>query len=158
MHVVHILQVITTVFSPSQIGFCAITLACVVTSCGDSWGNSLGWVCIQPSGSISWKHKSRIHISFNMCSSQQQLTDSACSVSLLFWLSLMTRIYAQIELSIPYLFEWRPIFVGVPLSKNINTNMVLVLDMKIQDDIDYEPMSPGHSNILSPKSFHTMHW
>jgi hypothetical protein len=27
--------------------------ACVVTSCGASWGSSLGCVWIQPSGSIS---------------------------------------------------------------------------------------------------------
>ena len=36
---------------PAQV---LITLACMVTSWGVSWGSSLGWVWIQPSGSISW--------------------------------------------------------------------------------------------------------
>jgi hypothetical protein len=35
VHATH-LQVIMTVFSPSQVGLSAIILACVVTSCGDS--------------------------------------------------------------------------------------------------------------------------
>lgn len=51
-----------TVFSPSQDGLSAMILACVVTSCGESWGSSLGWVWTQPSGSISYKHaKQRDH-------------------------------------------------------------------------------------------------
>lgn len=38
------LQVMMMVFSPSQEGLSAMILACVVTSCGDSWGDSLGCV------------------------------------------------------------------------------------------------------------------
>lgn len=49
------LQVIMTVFSPSHDGLSAMILACVVTSCGESWGSSLGWVWTQPNGSISYK-------------------------------------------------------------------------------------------------------
>ena len=48
------LHVMTIVFSPSHAGFSAITLACVVTSCGESCGNSLGCVCTHPRGSISY--------------------------------------------------------------------------------------------------------
>ena len=47
------LQVMMMVFSPSQEGLSAMTLAWVVTSWGDSCGDSLGWVWIQPRGSIS---------------------------------------------------------------------------------------------------------
>ena len=47
------LQVMMMVFSPSHEGLSAMTLAWVVTSCGDSCGDSLGWVWIQPRGSIS---------------------------------------------------------------------------------------------------------
>jgi hypothetical protein len=50
------LHVIMIVFSPSHEELSAITLACVVMSCGDSCGNSLGCVCIQPSGSISLRY------------------------------------------------------------------------------------------------------
>lgn len=38
------LQVMMIVFSPSQEGLSAMTLAWVVTSCGDSCGDSFGWV------------------------------------------------------------------------------------------------------------------
>lgn len=51
------LQVIMMVFSPSHDGLSDMTLACKVTSCGDSCGSSLGCVCTQPSGSSSWQHK-----------------------------------------------------------------------------------------------------
>lgn len=51
------LQVMMMVFSPSQDGLSAMILAWVVTSCGDSWGDSLGWVWIQPRGSISCLRK-----------------------------------------------------------------------------------------------------
>lgn len=51
----------TMVFSPSQEGLSAMILACVVISCGDNWGSSLGCVWIQPSGSIScWKNTNNI--------------------------------------------------------------------------------------------------
>ena len=40
------LHVMTIVFSPSHAGFSAITLACVVTSCGESCGNN--WVVCAP--------------------------------------------------------------------------------------------------------------
>ena len=43
------------VFSPSQDELSAMTLAWRVTSWGESWGNSLGWVWIQPRGSMSWE-------------------------------------------------------------------------------------------------------
>ena len=48
------LHVMMIVFSPSQEGFSAIIRECVVTSCGESWGSSLGCVWTQPSGSMSW--------------------------------------------------------------------------------------------------------
>lgn len=51
------LHVMMTVFSPSQDGLSAMILACVVTSCGESCGSSLGWVWTHPKGSISWKNK-----------------------------------------------------------------------------------------------------
>jgi len=50
---VRYLQVMTTVFSPSQDGLSDIILACVVISWGDNCGSSLGCVCIHPKGSIS---------------------------------------------------------------------------------------------------------
>ncbi len=51
------LQVIMIVFSPSQEGLSAMTFAWVVTSWGDSWGDSLGCVWIHPRGSISYEIK-----------------------------------------------------------------------------------------------------
>lgn len=57
------LQVMMMVFSPSQEGLSAMILAWVVTSCGDSWGDSLGWVWIQPRGSIScWRKVSKFKL------------------------------------------------------------------------------------------------
>ena len=53
------LHVMMTVFSPSQDGLSAMILACVVTSCGESCGSSLGWVWTHPKGSISWKNKTK---------------------------------------------------------------------------------------------------
>ena len=51
------LQVMTTVFSPSQAGLSAMTRAWVLMSWGESCGSSLGWVWIHPSGSISCDKK-----------------------------------------------------------------------------------------------------
>lgn len=45
------------VFSPSQAGLSAMILAWLVTSWGESWGDSLGWVWIQPRGSISCRRR-----------------------------------------------------------------------------------------------------
>ena len=56
------LHVIMTVFSPSQDGLSAMILACVVTSCGESCGSSLGWVWTHPKGSISWKNEKSVTV------------------------------------------------------------------------------------------------
>ena len=45
-----------TVRSPSQDLFSLMMRACAVTSVGESCGNSLGCVCIHPSGSIPFKY------------------------------------------------------------------------------------------------------
>ena len=50
------LHVSTMVFSASHVGLSAMILAWRVTSCGESWGSSLGCVWIHPNGSISLRY------------------------------------------------------------------------------------------------------